>query len=320
MDNIPISGVEYNILSSAGNPNYLKIQNTTLYIFYVRYLTQKVFSVFDWNIPDSWNKEYLQYCLAMYGYVPVMSWPELGVIFQHGYVFGHDMYYQPAFINVVNPYINPKYTGTYRIVNEYSLNKIDYEGSVIGDCRLLKFTPDYFGIADIICNYAAEMALVHESVDINIIQAKDPKVFIANNKGSATAFKKAMDAAISGESAIIFDKDIMNADGSLNIAEFTKNLHDVYLADKLIDALRTIENRFDSMIGISNTNISKRANLTVAEVTANEDEVNALPLVWADCLRRSAEQINKAYNINVSITLKEGSTDDESIIDDTRSV
>lgn len=303
---LPVTWPEYNFIESSGNPTYLKIQNTMLYRFYVRYLLQKIYSLFEWDIPDSWNLEHLQFSLFAWGYVGVMEWPELGVIYQRGTISGHDMYYQPAFLRVSNPYIDMKYQGLYRIKSEYINNSINSREPVINDCMLLKLTPDYFGIFDIINNYAAEMALVHESVDINIIQAKDPKVFISGSKGATAAFKKAMDKAISGDPIIVFDKDITTPDGKLNIEEFTKNLHDVYLADKLLDALRTIENRFDSLIGINNTNISKRANMTVAEVTANDEEIKALPVVWSNNLQRSIDLIKQNYNIDLDIKLKEG--------------
>lgn len=303
---MPIMWPEYNYIESVGNPTYLKVYNTALYRFYVRYLLQKLYSIFEWDIPKDWNLEYLQYCLCVFGYVGVMEWPELGVIYQRGTIAGHDIYYQPAFLRVLNPYIDPKYNGLYRISTGYIDNNIESAEPAINSCVLLKMTPDYWGILDIISNYAAEMALAHEAVDINIIQAKDPKVFISGSKGAAAAFKKAMDAAISGEPLIVFDKDIVGPDGKLNIEEFTKNLHDVYISDKLLDALRTIENRFDSMIGINNTNISKRANMTVAEVTANADEVQALPRVWADNLERSIDLIKDRYNIDINIKLKEG--------------
>lgn len=309
---IPVMNPEYNIIESYGNPTYLKITNTALYRFYARYLLHKIYSIFDWDIPESWNLENLQFCLCVFGFVGVMEWPELGVIYQRGSIAGHDIYYQPAFFRVANPYIDPKYQGLYRIASEYITNNINAQEPVINDCMLLKMTPDYWGIWDIISNYAAEMALVHEAVDINIIQSKDPKVFISGSKGAQAAFKKAMDKAISGEPVIVFDKEILGPDGKLNIEEFTKNLHDVYLSDKLLDALRTIENRFDSMVGINNTNVSKRANMTVAEVTANNNEIMALPQVWADNLQRSIKLIKDKYNVDLDIKLKEGSPADES--------
>lgn len=316
MDYIPATYNEINLAESIGNPNYINIANSTLYDFYMRYLLQKVFSVFDWDIPNTWNKEYLQYCLTVYGYVGVMDWPELGVIYQQGRVFGHDMYYQPSHLIVTNPYIEARYTGNYSIITEYRNNKIELPinaGPVIGECMLLKFTPNYCGILDIINTFAVEMTLIHMGVDINVMQSKDPKVFAAASNAAAKAFQKAMDAAMSGETQIVMDKSLFNDDGTPNFYEFNKDLHSTYIADKLLDALRTVENRFDSMIGLSNTNISKRGNMTVAEVTANEDEVNALPLVWADCLKRSSDLIKSRYDIDFSITLK-GDIDEKSNI------
>ena len=307
MEYIPANYNDINVIESTGNPNYMNIANSTLYNFYMRYLLQKVFSVFDWDLPDIWAKEYLQFCLVTYGYVAVMEWPELGVIYQRGKVFGHDMYYQPSHILVSNPFINDRYTGNYAVITEYRNNRIELpenDGPVIGECMLLKMTPDYHGILDIINTFAIEMTLIHMGIDVNILQSKDPKVFAAGTDAAAKAFKKAMDDVLSGETQVIMHKSLFNEDGSPNFYEFNKNLLSTYIGDKLLDALRTVENRFDSMIGISNTNISKRANMTVAEVTANEDEVNALPVVWSDCLKRSIDLIKNRYNIDLNISLK----------------
>lgn len=318
MEYIPGSYNDINIIESAGNPNYMNIANSTLYEFYMRYLLQKVFSIFEWDLPETWAKEYLQYCLAVYGYVAVMEWPELGVIYQHGRVFGHDMYYQPSHILVTNPFIENRFTGNYAVITEYRNNRIELpeaSGPVIGECMLLKLTPNYCGILDIINTFAIEMTLVHMGIDVNILQSKDPKIFAAGNDAAAKAFKKAMDDVLSGETQVIMHKSLFNDDGTPNFYEFNKDLHSSYIGDKLLDALRTIENRFDSMIGISNTNISKRANMTVAEVTANEDEVNALPVVWSDCLKRSIDLIKRRYNIELDIKLK-GVNNEKGNIDD----
>lgn len=259
-----------------------------------KYLFQRALSVFKFQIPESWEKNFFLNTLYGIGYLIIVPTDEFGTICQFGNLFGFDLYYQPAFATVVNPAfmeagIDP---------NKYSRMRIGEE------CQLLRLSPSYTGISDICRYYAELLATAQTSLHVNLLNTKFSYIFGAKNKAQAETLKKAYDNIASGEAAVFVDKSLYDDEGNLNIATLTQDVNSVYIGGNLINDIRGILNDFDSMIGIPNANTSKRERLIVDEANANNFETRALCYVWKEMLDADIEQINAAYGTDLSVEFR----------------
>ncbi|MBQ1355815.1 MAG: hypothetical protein IIY72_05000, partial [Solobacterium sp.] len=254
--------------------------NSIEYRFYCRYLYQKAISVFKWNIPETWNKTMFLLTLYSYGYVGIFRTGKYGVIYNPCTVGGRNIFYEPAYVMLANPLL-PELTGKQLEIGT--------------ECALIRLTPDYMGILDLIGFYAEKMALASQGIDINIINSKLAYVFGAKDATQAKSFKKMFDQITDGEPAVIVDKKLFNDDGSPNWQLFTQNLKQTYLADQLISDLRKIEDEFNTRIGIPNANTDKRERLITDEVNANNVETETLPELWLDNIKRGIDQAEKLF-------------------------
>ena len=80
-----------------------------------------------------------------FGYVAVFDNPEMGLVFNPASITGINFWYQPTRAVISNPAL-----------------KKSLELEIGKDCELLKLTPDYFGIFDIINLHAEKLALLEK--------------------------------------------------------------------------------------------------------------------------------------------------------------
>ena len=103
-------GYEFINRYNAGlSPSTVHCKNTGLVNYYMRYLIQKVISVFEFSgIPEEWALNYFQYVLICRGYIGIIDTARYGVIPQECGLSGFDVFYQPNRITVANPLLDFK--------------------------------------------------------------------------------------------------------------------------------------------------------------------------------------------------------------------
>lgn len=276
---LPLSEHIINEVNSCYSPK-TPIKTSFQYMFYCRYLYQKIISVFKWTIPDSWSKSMFLLTLYSRGYAGVVKTDKYGVIYNPCSVGGRNVFYEPAYILMANPLL-PNITGK--------------QLEISTDCALIRLTPDYMGVLDLIGFYAEKMALCSQGIDVNITNSKLSYVFSAKDHTQAKTFKKMYDQITDGEPAVVVDKKLFNDDGSPNWQLFTQNLKQTYITDLLISDMRKIEDEFNTRIGLPNANTDKRERLISDEVNANNVETETLPELWLDNLHRSINQAVELY-------------------------
>ena len=276
---LPLSEHIINEVNSCYSPK-TPIKTSFQYIFYCRYLYQKIISVFKWTIPNSWSKSMFLLTLYSRGYAGVIKTDEYGVIYNPCSVGGRNIFYEPAYILMANPLL-PDITGK--------------QLEISTECALIRLTPDYLGVLDLVGFYAEKMALCSQGIDVNITNSKLSYVFSAKDHTQAKTFKKMYDQITDGEPAVVVDKKLFNDDGSPNWQLFTQNLKQTYITDMLISDMRKIEDEFNTRIGLPNANTDKRERLISDEVNANNVETETLPELWLDNLHRSIDQAVQLY-------------------------
>ena len=291
---------DYDVISQINaryNPNTVKCKNNALYLFFCRYLWQKAVSVFEWSgIPDWWSDVYFKYVLAGAGYVAVLETEEYGIIPQWCTFNGkRTVFYEPAGIIVTNP--------------AFKGNR-QYECTLGLDAELIRMTPDYNGIGDIIGYYGDQLALTAEALGVNTINTKSALVFASANKTAAESFKKMMDQIQSGNPAVFVDKDLYNDDGSVNWQLFIADLKNMYIAPDLISSLARIEAQFDSYIGLPNlAGMEKKERMISDEVNMNNVSTYSRAELWKDNIDKSLLNVNAMFNLSIKCDWKHSPED-----------
>lgn len=272
-----------NVLVSTASPGMVHCKNTSLVNFFKRYLYQKAISTIKCTLPETWNRDYFLYTLFTRGYIAVVKTDKFGVICQDCGLYGFDIFYAPTHITISNP-----------------LLRGILQPRIHVQCEVIKLTPDYLGINDMITYYANKLALCGESVDTNLINTKLAYIFAASNKGAAASFKYLYDKVASGEPAVVVDKSLVRDDGSLGIEMFNQQLHQTYIADNILSDMRKIEAQFDTEIGIPNANTDKRERLITDEVNANNIETHAKLDLWVESLQECAKLANDMFGLSLA--------------------
>ena len=281
---IPVDYHFENLFNSRFSPSTVHCANTNLVRFYSRYLFQKLISIYKWSgIPEDWPMNYFLYVLFGFGHIAIFNTEEYGAICNECGISGYDIFYQPTTAMIANPIL-----GTMKL-------------EIGEDCEIIKMQPDYGSAMDIVSNYADLMAMSLETAAINLLNSKLSYVFMADNRAAAESFKKLYDRIASGEPAAVIDKSLTGPDGELTWQLFTQNVGQNYITDKVLNDMRTLENQFNTEIGIPNANTQKRERLITDEVNANNIETQSKVLLWLDTMREGIEKVNAHYDLNIDV-------------------
>ncbi len=291
--NLPFYYDYKNARNSTVNPSTVHIRDTGLQRYFARYLLQKTISVFKWDMPKTWSRNYLLYTLYCWGYVAVINTDKFGVIPQQCTLGGFDVFYQPKFATVANPLLRG-------ILNP-----------VIGkQCELLRLQPDYGGVMDIVNFYADMLALSAETAGTNLLNSKLAYVFASDGKAGAESFKKLYDQIASGEPAAYIDKNLYRDDGTPTWNFFNQNLKETYIAGDILNDMRLWEMKFNNEIGIQTTNTTKKERLITDEANSAIEESRTKAQLWLDELQESCRKINNMFGIRLWVNWRDDNARD----------
>lgn len=285
-----INGAPYyynyiNAETSQVTPSTVHVKDSGLCRYFTKYLLQKAMSVFEWDLPETWNKDYFLYVLYCWGYVAVINTDKFGVIPQGCGLKGYDVFYAPTHAVIANPLLSGI-----------------LEPRIGTQCELLKLQPDFSGILDLVGHYAEQMALASQSVSVNLLNSKLSYVFTAKTKALAESLKKMYDQIASGEPAVVIDSRLKNAaDGEETWKAFEQNVGGNYIVTNLLADLRKIEAMFDTEIGIPNANTDKRERLIQDEVNANNIETYSKCAMWLENLQDACKKVNDMFGLSIAV-------------------
>ena len=250
----PLNYEQINNIEGHLQPSMLKYCDSVTYVYWQRSLFQRAISTIDFkNLPDNWQgsvKDFFYWCMFAYGYVGVFDSDEFGLSFQPGALYGFDFYYQPTEFIVANPKLNRRF-------------KLHEEAEII------KLTPDYRGIWDVISYYSMLLSALDSGINMSIVNNKFAYLMGAKNKAAAESLKKIFDKIAAGEPAVIFDQNLLPNDSQSKEEPWSflerSNLKQSYLTtDQLMDR-QTLLSAFDAEIGIRSLPYNKKERLVTAE-------------------------------------------------------
>ena len=279
VNNIPISYDYANAVVSQNNPNKLHVHNTALAEFFRRYLLQKAMSVFEWQMPETWEKNYFLYVLYCIGYIGVIYTDRFGAIPQHCGLYGRGVMYQPTNAVISNPLLQG-----------------DLRPTIGRTCEIIKMQPDYGGMYDLVSFYADMMALTASGAAANINNSKLANIYAAKNKNSAESFKKMVDEIESGAPASFVDKSLFDDNGNPSWTTFMQNLSQNYIAGDMMMDLQNWENQFCTEVGLPNAaSTAKKDRTSSFDVAGHNVETACRADMWLQNLREGCEKVNRMF-------------------------
>ena len=283
--NLPVNYEFINQYNAMRSPSTVHCRNTALVEYYTRYLFQKVISVFEFEgLPEEWADNYFKYVLFGYGVIAVIYTDKYGVICQDCGLSGYDVFYQPTRCIIANPHLPG--------LKEFKIHE---------NCEIIKLQPDYGSVMDLVTTYADLMALALETTGANLLNSKLSFVFFAENKTAAESFKKLYDSVASGEPMAVIDKNLLLEDGTPAWQIFTQNVGQNYITDRLLNDMKTLEDQFNTVIGVPNANTQKRERMITDEVNANNVDTQCRVNLWLETMNKDIEQVNKMFGTDIKV-------------------
>lgn len=288
---MPKNYAQLNAIEGMYSPSVIKPYNNKAFEYWERSLFQRACSTLEFELPPEWGgevRDFFYYCLFKLGYIVVFDERESGVIFQPCNLRGQNLFYQPTKALISNPAFKKSFTKT------------------IGkDCELIKLTPDYMGIWDIIAYYAEKLSSLDSAINMSIINNKFAYVLGAKNKAAAEALKKVLSKINKGEPAVIVDSTIFKQDGQskdtpIDLLERPGLKQSYITSDQLMD-FQTILNNFDAEVGIPTIPYHKKERMVTSEAESRMIDSTSRSLIWFRTLEASIDKVNKMFNLNISV-------------------
>ena len=285
---LPLNYEQINVANGTYFPSQVKSYNNAAFRLWERALFQRACSTLILKLPDVWkrNKDLMYWCLFSYGFVGCGKLPDIGTWFNPGTFRGFDFYYRPTTFLLTNPYY-----GTSGISKELKIGK---------DCEIIKLTPDYLGIWDVITYYAEKLATIDTAINTAIINSKLAYVIGAKNKAAAEVLKTLFDKVNKGEPAVFFDKKLADDGVDKDVpwqALFRDDVKASYIVTDLLRDFQTLINDFDTEIGIPTLPYEKKERLVTDEARSKDIDATSRSIIWFDTLKDSFEVANDFLNL-----------------------
>ncbi len=271
-------------------PPFMNNQPNASMDYWTRSLFQRLTALIDFEgLPEgsegqyAWDKDALKYGLFMIGYQVIFRSKTYGVVPQPGTITGYGLQYQPSGAIVNTPYF--QFTRPLKIGVE---------------CELLKLTPDYTGIFDIITKYAAELKEIDTSIRAAARNCRLAWILAGAGDKGARTMKAIREKVLNGEDVIIDEKLVKNKMDPKTPPwfEFTGDVKANYILNDLLEARRTTLIDFYREIGVRMLD-DKKERMITSEVNAGNAETFIRAEVWIETLKESCRKINDMYDTNI---------------------
>lgn len=280
-----------NQYESMQQPDMIHLTNTADYHMFFRYFLQRVISgiIFD-GFPDFWDIDFFNVVLFLKGNVAIIKSSQFNVIPQIAEPYGFNIFYEPTDMIVANPY----------------LKSIDNRSYKIGtDCEVVRLTPDWEGVADLINAYAQRCTLVWSTHDVASALSKIGYVFTAKNKSASETYKVMFDSIMSGKLTVATNQSLFDKDGKPLYQVFDNDVKSKFdVATQALQNIRDIKSQFDEEIGLIGIP-QKKERLIKAEIESQETNVMSKLVLWVDTLNRCFKKVNELFpDINITAKMR----------------
>lgn len=255
--------------------------------YWTRSLYQRLTALINIDgIPDgsdgkyAWDIDAFKYGLFCIGFLAVFRSEQYGVVPVPATLTGYGLQFQPTGVMISTPYF--QFTRPLKIGVE---------------AELVKLTPDYTGVMDIVTKYAAELKEIDTSIKSAARNSRLAYALVADSDRSARTLKGIREKIINGDDVII-DQTLTRRKGAdrdeLPWYQFDRDVKQSYILGDLLEARRNTLVDFYREIGVRMLDDKKERMLT-GEVAAGEAETFIRSEVWIEALKESCEKVNELF-------------------------
>lgn len=268
--------------------NYLHFSQLTQ-SYWERSLFQRMRTLYDIEGLPQASKDQIQtdkdafmWGLFQMGFLVMFNTVNYGLTFQPGTPAGVGLQYEPTSMTVTTPYFNFE------------------RPLIIGEeCNVIKMTPDYQGIWDIISKYAQELLLQEVAIRQSQYNARFAYAIAADNNNQASTIKAMFERVENGEPYIVYNnnlkqKGMQNSEPTVPWAQLDRDLKKNFILPELLEGRRQILEDFYREIGVP-LPIDKKERVNVRETEIATAEGYTRRQVWKQCLDESLDRCNRMY-------------------------
>ena len=256
------------------NEELLKISNNTTFQKYYNQFTLLALNMFEWEkLPDGIETRHIEKPLIEFGYSFFYNDENFGYVCLPCTITGFNIYNEPTQVTINNQII-------------HKTMKID-EGVLIlnNDLRT--------GLYPIIMNYASRLSEIETSINTNIYQQKFPFI-VECSKDNELSVRQMIKNIHENEPYILVKKKLDLMDIKID------SLSVPYVADKLLDDKKKIENELLTLLGLNNVG-DKKERLIVDEANANNDFINRNVDLLYKNRKIACNKINEKFGLNINV-------------------
>ena len=267
-------------------------RNNNQYGMYLERLTELAISMFEWkNLPDTCDERFLELTLFTNGYAVFFKDEDLSRTGLSESDTGSYLALPVATNGRWNVYNVPTKRRAYAS-NGYNKN-LDENNSIMIYNNLL-----HTNSINISMTYAKRLYNLDRIVDVNANAQKTPVLILANEQQRLTMLQ-VYQKWDGNEPVISGDRDL-----DMKLVQVLRT-DAPYIADK-IQALKTeLWNEVLTYLGISNISFQKKERMISDEVLRNQGGTIASRYSRLNARRKSADQINKMFGLNIEVDFRE---------------
>lgn len=258
-----------------------------------------------------WDYDAYMYQLLAMGYTPIFRSRKYGIVTQPGFPAGYGLQFQPRGMSINTPFFS-----------------FERPLEIGRECAVIKLTPDYRGIWDIISKYAAELQQLEIAIRQSAINARFAYAAIAKNDKDKRSLEALFERMQNGQPGIVVNSNLTEPSGlnmakqetALPIMQFDRDLAKNFILPELYEVRRNIITDFYKELGVD-TQPEKKERMIVEEAVTNNAETYNRKQVWKISLDESAKVCNAMYGTDIRFTInepecstwnnEEGGTDDD---------
>ena len=256
------------------NEELLKISNNTTFQKYFNQFMLLALNMFQWdNLPEGIETRHIERPLIENGYVFFYNDPDYGYVCLPCTINGFNIYNEPTRVQINNQIIH---------------RSMDIDEGVLilnNDLRT--------GLYPIIVNYASRLTEIETSINTNIFQQKFPFI-VECSKDNEYSVRQMLKNIHENEPYILVKKKLDLMDIKID------DLSVPYVADKLLEDRKKIENELLTLFGLNNV-IDKKERLIVDEANANNDYINRNVDLLYKNRKQACDEINKKFGLNINV-------------------
>lgn len=241
-----------------------------------------------------WDYDAFMYQLLRMGYAVVFNSKTYGLVVQPGAPTGFGLQFQPRGMMVQTPFF-----------------QFDRPLEIGTECAVIKLTPDYRGVWDIIEKYAVEMQQTEIAIRQAVVNSRFAYAAIAKDDKDRRTLETIFEQLENGKPAVVVNgqlqKPVMNktdAQYQLPIMQFDRDLSKNFILPDLYEIRRGIIRDFYKELGIR-VQPEKKERLVVNESQSADAETYNRREVWKISLDESIKVCNDMYGTHIRVEINE---------------